>query len=175
MHQEPGFTARWMPGGLNDRGLRAGELEQPQHHPPLKLFARQRALSQHMASATSLRPTLGGPVGMDVKACTPAGSCFVPKLAVARDGPTSRRRMLAALDVTAETIVASTQRGPSGKKWRRVGDAKGWHALREGWLSCCGDRRRDGQPAGCNGIVAAAGAASAARTAADPAAARGIG
>ena len=62
---------------------------------------------------------------MDVRACTPAGSYFVPKLAVPRDGPSSRRRMLAALDVTAETIVASTQRGPSGKKWRRVENAKG--------------------------------------------------
>jgi hypothetical protein len=127
------FTARWMPGGLNDRGLRAGELEQPQHHPPLKLFARQRALSQHMASATSLRPTLGGPVGMDVKACTPAGSCFVPKLAVARDGPTSRRRMLAALDVTAETIVASTQRGPSGKSGGGLGTQRaGMHCGKGG-------------------------------------------
>ena len=69
--------------------------------------------------------TLGGPVWMDVRAYTPAGSYFVPKLAVPRDGPSSRRRMLAALDVTAETIVASTQRGPSGKKWRRVENAKG--------------------------------------------------
>ena len=48
MQHEHGFAVRRMPSGLNDRGLRAGQLEQlPQITHRLELFARQGAFTTH--------------------------------------------------------------------------------------------------------------------------------
>ena len=91
MQHEHGFAVRRMPSGLNDRGLRAGQLAQPPHHPP---SPADKELAHRMASATSLRPNFRwfGRDGRSRQAPQLASS-FGAKLVVpGTDGPSIGRR-----------------------------------------------------------------------------------
>jgi hypothetical protein len=93
--------------------LPAGQRIQLPHHPPSRAVGTTTHLHNAWCPRRLLGRTLGVRSGWAVMAGTPAGIRASSRSLPSRDGRTSHRRMLAALDVTAERIVASTHQGPS--------------------------------------------------------------
>jgi hypothetical protein len=58
MQHEPGFTVRRMPGGLNDRGLRAGQLKQPTS-PTSRAVRALDVTAERIVASTHRRPLEG--------------------------------------------------------------------------------------------------------------------